>query len=186
MYTIAIFYIDAALRLLNTKYEKLGDNDINLGGFIKIGLSVRTVSDAEKVGNINAVITLGDKGKYIVNNISDFVEPYPEQDIPLMQPEEDEKEDILNIQGTAVRQLITYDMFFRPEEKLLYTSVMCFLKAAIIITVMETVSNGSSIINIGEMFSINGIVKDNKIIVNCVPGANGKLIVKSDGTTEEE
>lgn len=186
LYTIAVFYIESAMRYLNVKYEKFRDNDISLGGLINIGLSVREVNDAEKVGNINAVITLGDKGRYIVNNIKDFIEPTPEQDIPLLKPGDNEEEDITNIQASAVKQLITYEMYFNPEEKLLYTAVMTFLKAAIIITVMKAVTDGSSIVNIGEMFSINGIVKDGELIVNCVPGADGKLLVKSDGATEDE
>ena len=186
LYTIAVFYIEAALKYLNTKYEATRENDISLGGYINVGLSVREVNDAEKVGNINAVITLGEKGKMIVNNIRDFVEPTPEIEIPLLKPVDGEGDDIQNIQATAVKQLMTYDMFFNPTEMLLYTSVMVFLKAAIIITVMEAISKGSSIVNIGEMFSINGIVKDDELIVNCVPGADGKLLVKSDGATEDE
>ena len=188
LYTIAVFYIDAALRVLNSTYEKTGGNDISLGGFIDIGLSVRNVDDAEKTGNINAVITLGEFGNKIVNEFADFLKlPNPsEVHFDLLTPSEMDKAEVMSIQTLACKNLITYEIYFSPSDMALYTSVMVFLKSAILITVAETLKNGSSIVNLGEMFSINGVLDGKELIVNCVPGADGKLIVKSDGATEDE
>jgi hypothetical protein len=187
LYTVAVFYIEAALKYLNTKYENTRSVDVTLGGLINIGLSIREVEDAEKIGNINAVVSLGPGGRFIVENIKSFVEiKKTDEAKELLRPEEDEVEDVAAIQATAVKTLMSYDMFFRPDDMVLYTAVMIFLKSAIIITVMEAITHGSSIVNIGEMFSINGIVDNTELIVNCVPGADGKLLVKSDGATEDE
>ena len=188
LYTTAVFYIKSALEYLNVKYEKDRDVDISLGGLIDVGLSIREVSDAEKVGSINGVVRLGPGGEFIKENIKSFVDVKTGGEIKeFLRPEtEEEAVDISKIQSMVSRSLTSYDLFFRPDEMGLYTMMMVFLKAAIVITAMESVVNGSSIINIGEMIAVNGVIDNGELIIKCDLGSAGKQIVKSDGATEDE
>lgn len=188
LYTTAVFYIKAALEYLNVKYEKDRDVDISLGGLIEVGLSIREVPDAEKIGSINGVVNLGPGGEFIKDNIKSFVEVKTGGETKefLIPETEEEAIDIQKIQSMVSRSLTSYDLFFKPDDMGLYTMIMVFLKSAIVITAMETIVNGSSIINIGEMIAVNGVLDDGELIIKCDLGSAGKQIVKSDGATEDE
>lgn len=188
MYTTAVFYLKSALEYLNTKYEKDRDVDVSLGGLIEIGLSIREASDAEKIGNINGIVRLGPGGQYITENAMEFIQTkYEAGTKEFIHPEtEDEFIDVQHIQSSVSRHLVSYELYFKPDDMGLYTMMMVFLKNAILYTIIRSAAKGSSIVNIGEMIAINGVLEGNKVTIKCDLGKDGKQIIKSDGATEDE
>lgn len=184
LYTIVVLYVESVLKLLNLNYEKYGVDKSTLYDYIDVALSVRTAEDAEKNGNINIIVSLGDKGKDIMDNFTEYANV---PTTPELIPKEEDTTYTSTLRSLVSKALIPYNIFITAEDEALATAIRIFFKSAIIITVAETLLNSAVSIEIGELFSINGRVEDEKkLIINCLPSADGKLLIKSDSSTEDE
>lgn len=184
LYTIVVLYVESFLKFLNSNYEKFGVDKGSLYDYIDIALSVRTAEDAEKNGNINIVVSLGDKGRDIMDNFTEYAKV---PTVPEPIPKEEDTTYNLTLKSLVTKALVPYNIFITAEDEALATAIRIFFKSAIIITVAETLINSAVSIEIGELFSINGRVEDGKkLIINCLPSADGKLLIKSDSSTEDE
>lgn len=186
LYTLTSYYLGAIYKYLNVMFEKFQTDTLSIGNLIDFSLSIRYSDDAEKIGNITVIAKLGEDAEKIVNNVGQYLNP-PMVKREALRPETpDEMQDVMSIQGALGKIMTSYEMILRPDDMDLYTCFLVMIKNAIILTYLDTVKNGTSMIVFDEYLSISGLVKDGKVRIGYIVGPEGRRSDKSDGMTERE
>lgn len=191
LYTTAVFYCDAAFKQLNTKYTHVGVPTISIGDYITVTISNRAAKSdaAEKSGNLNAIVALGPKGEEYVANFADEYNLPKADEVTRKEIElPDDVSEIASLQNVVQKLLVPYKLKFDTHTFEMYTCVLVFIKACIFAVVDTTLREGSAVINVGDIFYINGAIDSStlEIVITGKPGADGKLEIKSDACTEGE
>lgn len=157
-------------------------NTLSLGDIIVFGKSIRTNENAEKSGNINSVIKLGNVGEAIANEGLQGFSDIDLNEDPQM------KENVKFIQALAKKKLEEERIVTRFDKYEMYHLVLMFLTYCIIVT-REHALNGDNPetfeLDIGRYMSFRyGILENGEYRIVLRPLEALKKRVKSDGFTE--
>lgn len=190
VYTMAVFYVKAAILHINTineKYNGEKNAPINICDLISGQLSNRFNEKNEKQGNLILNFDLMDEAKEFLEQAADY------QDLPNPTPasrhlEEPDSTDATNagrFQQAVVTAMASRDLTLSGNDWKIYTIVKVFLKSALMEILFDGCKNGSSEFAIGEEINITcTVINNDEIVINILPSVEGKTTPKSDGVTE--
>lgn len=190
-YMVTIFFLRASVRELAKIYRETSDETIYLpiGDYFSISINRKDAEEAEKTGNINVELRPGPKTEDIINNLDKyrFVPDYSDI-ISIPKPEDDMAEVIKRMQVTACKSLVDYDIIFKPEDNIVWLTAMNYIERAIVegLIISERVPDEHIQILIHEEIEIHVCRDEQGKYISFMPGAEYKLAVKSDFSTEFE
>ena len=178
LYTVVIKFLDGIKSRLTMSGNK---NEVSIGGLINISKSTRFNETAEKTGNMNSVIVLGEIGEALFKDGPDGFKDILMED-PIM------KDDMMYAQTYAQKELMFYGYGYKPKGYDIYQSCLLFF-AYLILTVKKYAENPKTNpdefrIIIGSHFSVafKRFPEGPKLFFQ--PSKVFKLGAKSDEQTE--
>lgn len=190
-YMTTIFFLRASVRELARIYRETSDETITLpiGNFFTISINRKNAEEAEKTGNINVMMYPGPKTEDIVKNLDSyrFVPDYSDI-LPMPSPEPEMAEIIKRMQVNACKSLVDYNIFFKPEDNIVWLTAMLYIQRAIVegLIISERVPDENIQVLIHEEIEIYVCHDEKGKFISFMPGAEFKLAVKSDFATEFE
>ena len=190
-YMVTIFFLRASVRELARIYRETSDDTISLpiGDLFSISIDRKDAEDAENTGNINVMMYPGPKTEEIVENLDKyrFVPDYSDV-APIPSPDPEMAEAIKRMQVNACKSLVDYNIFFKPEDNIVWLTAMTYLQRAIVegLIISERVPDEDIEVLIHEEIEIHICQDEKGKFVSFMPGAEFKLAVKSDFATEFE
>lgn len=192
VYIVTAIYLHSTIQLLSKMYSGHDEVEFNLDDLFIIRPDSDYDEDADKTGNINCEVVLGDKGKEIIENVEkyEFVPDYNEViEIPL--PDDPVKRRQLeDLEINVCKELVSYDLTFKPDDMICYLCAVTYMKRALVeaCTFAKKFPDELITINTHNMIEIEAILESETgdIYVNLNPGVEYKLKIKSDFHTESE
>lgn len=195
--TVASVYLEEMMGflglLINRNPENAENQVVTLNGIIDAYSSLKDDERAEKEGNINLKICLGNRYYYPEDLEKDLVEyPYDDKQyyrvlIPSTLRDKGEFETTKILDRMTQQKLNQKYRLTIMQPLLAETITSAFITSVIQWTIETCEKIGKPVLyNISDIIECRCVVKDGDPVIHFVPGEGAKLAVKYDGQTEEE